>query len=190
MTLRRGFQVFPGGRFAVIEDVVTTGGSTREVVDLLRAAAAEPLVAGSIVDRSGGQRPRRRSARFPGDHEGRIVAAGRLPTIQGVLEQIVSGIEGRPVQVAGSGRTDAGVHALAKVAAISIENPLPMPNLRKAVNGEDEPSPLPWGGRTIIHMGNRQPSRTAPSENNANSPREGGYQRSARGGRPGGGRFT
>ena len=54
MTLRRGFQVSPGERFAVIEDVVTTGGSTREVVELLRAAGAEPLVAGSIVDRSGG----------------------------------------------------------------------------------------------------------------------------------------
>lgn len=54
MTLRRGFNVSPGEKFAVIEDVVTTGGSTREVVDLLRAAGAEPLVAGSIVDRSGG----------------------------------------------------------------------------------------------------------------------------------------
>jgi tRNA pseudouridine38-40 synthase len=57
-----------------------------------------------------------------------------LPTIQGILEQIVSGMEGRPVRVAGSGRTDAGVHALAQVAAFSIENPIPLPNLRKAVN--------------------------------------------------------
>jgi orotate phosphoribosyltransferase len=54
MTLRRGFSVAPGERFAVIEDVVTTGGSTREVVDVLRAAGARPLVAGSIIDRSGG----------------------------------------------------------------------------------------------------------------------------------------
>src|SRR5215469_4815142 len=37
-----------------------------------------------------------------------------LPTIQGTLEEIVSGIEGRPVHVAGSGRTDAGVHAVAQ----------------------------------------------------------------------------
>lgn len=57
-----------------------------------------------------------------------------LPTIQGVLEEIVSGIEGRPVHVAGSGRTDAGVHALEQVAAFSIENPIPPPNLRRAVN--------------------------------------------------------
>lgn len=57
-----------------------------------------------------------------------------LPTIQGALETIVSGMEGRPVHVAGSGRTDAGVHALEQVAAFSIENPIPLPNLRKAIN--------------------------------------------------------
>jgi tRNA pseudouridine38-40 synthase len=57
-----------------------------------------------------------------------------LPTIQGTLEEILGGIEGRPVPVAGSGRTDAGVHALAQVAAFSIENPIPLPNLRRAVN--------------------------------------------------------
>jgi tRNA pseudouridine38-40 synthase len=57
-----------------------------------------------------------------------------LATIQGTLEQVISGIEGRAVQVAGSGRTDAGVHALAQVAAFSIENPIPVDNLRRAVN--------------------------------------------------------
>src|SRR5690349_10050718 len=57
-----------------------------------------------------------------------------LPTIQGALEEIPSGMEGSPVHVAGSGRTDAGVHALEQVAAFSIENPIPLPNLRKAVN--------------------------------------------------------
>jgi len=57
-----------------------------------------------------------------------------LPTIQGVLEEIVSGIEGRPVHVAGSGRTDAGVHALEQVAAFSLSNPIPIPNLCRAVN--------------------------------------------------------
>jgi tRNA pseudouridine38-40 synthase len=57
-----------------------------------------------------------------------------LPTIQGTLEEIVGGIEGHPVHVAGSGRTDAGVHALAQVAAFSIANPIPIPNLRKALN--------------------------------------------------------
>ncbi len=57
-----------------------------------------------------------------------------LPTIQGVLEQIISDMEGSPVHVAGSGRTDAGVHALAQVAAFTIGNPIPPANLRRAVN--------------------------------------------------------
>ncbi len=57
-----------------------------------------------------------------------------LPTIQGKLEEIVSGMEGSPVHVAGSGRTDAGVHALEQVAAFSMINPIPLPNLRRAVN--------------------------------------------------------
>jgi len=55
MTLRRGFQVTPGVRTVVVEDVVTTGGSTREVIELLRELGAEPVAAGSIIDRSGGK---------------------------------------------------------------------------------------------------------------------------------------
>jgi orotate phosphoribosyltransferase len=54
MALRRGFTVSPGEAALVVEDVITTGGSTRDVVDVLRAAGARPLAAGSIVDRSGG----------------------------------------------------------------------------------------------------------------------------------------
>ena len=57
-----------------------------------------------------------------------------LTTIQSELEKAVGEIEGRPVDVAGSGRTDAGVHALAQVAAFSIENPIPVDNLRRALN--------------------------------------------------------
>jgi tRNA pseudouridine38-40 synthase len=57
-----------------------------------------------------------------------------LPTIQGILEEIIGGMEGKPVQVAGSGRTDAGVHALAQVAAVSLENRIPADNFRRAVN--------------------------------------------------------
>ena len=55
MTLRRGFSVTPGEPALVVEDVITTGGSTRDVVDVLWAAGARPLAAGSIVDRSGGR---------------------------------------------------------------------------------------------------------------------------------------
>jgi tRNA pseudouridine38-40 synthase len=57
-----------------------------------------------------------------------------LPTIQGILEAAFLDIEKKPVHVAGSGRTDAGVHALAQVAAVSIENPIPCRNLKKALN--------------------------------------------------------
>ncbi len=55
-------------------------------------------------------------------------------TVQGVLEEIVTGMEGKPVHVAGSGRTDAGVHARAQVAAFTLENPIPPDNLRRAMN--------------------------------------------------------
>jgi orotate phosphoribosyltransferase len=55
MTLRRGFSVWPGEKVVVVEDVVTTGGSTREVIDLLRSAGADVVGAGSIIDRSGGR---------------------------------------------------------------------------------------------------------------------------------------
>jgi orotate phosphoribosyltransferase len=55
MTLRRGFSIQPGERALVIEDVVTTGGSTREVIEVLKAANAEVIGAGSIIDRSGGR---------------------------------------------------------------------------------------------------------------------------------------
>jgi orotate phosphoribosyltransferase len=55
MKLRRGFLLRPGEAAVVIEDVITTGGSTQEVVDLLRAGGARVLAAGSIIDRSGGE---------------------------------------------------------------------------------------------------------------------------------------
>lgn len=54
MTLRRGFRLEPGERVLVVEDVITTGGSTREVIEVVGAAGAVPVAAGSIIDRSGG----------------------------------------------------------------------------------------------------------------------------------------
>lgn len=57
-----------------------------------------------------------------------------LPTIQGLLEDVIGKLEGKPVDVIGSGRTDAGVHAFAQVAAVSLENPIPPDNFRRAVN--------------------------------------------------------
>lgn len=57
-----------------------------------------------------------------------------LPTIQGWLERAAAEIEGAPVDVHGSGRTDAGVHAVGQVAAFTLANPIPCDNLRKAMN--------------------------------------------------------
>ena len=54
MLLRRGFTVDPDSTAVVIEDVITTGGSTADVIEVLRAAGARVLAAGSIIDRSGG----------------------------------------------------------------------------------------------------------------------------------------
>ena len=67
------------------------------------------------------------------DYHGWQVQPG-LATIQGALEEVLASIEGKPVHVAGSGRTDAGVHALAQVAAFTLDNPIPVANLRKAMN--------------------------------------------------------
>lgn len=55
MTLRRGFSVKPGETAVVIEDVITTGGSSLEVVNVLQAAGVNVIGAASIVDRSGGR---------------------------------------------------------------------------------------------------------------------------------------
>ncbi len=57
-----------------------------------------------------------------------------VPTIQGALQSVLKAIEGVPVQVRGAGRTDAGAHALAQVAAFRLENPIPVENLRRAMN--------------------------------------------------------
>jgi len=55
MTLRRGFSVSPDERILVVEDVVTTGGSTRETIALLRTKGANVIAAASIIDRSSGK---------------------------------------------------------------------------------------------------------------------------------------
>ena len=55
MTLRRGFTAPSGETAVVIEDVITTGGSTRDVIEILQANEVKVLAAGSIIDRSGGQ---------------------------------------------------------------------------------------------------------------------------------------
>jgi len=51
LTLRRGFTLSPGERVLVVEDVVTTGGSTRETMDVAVANGAQVAAAGAIIDR-------------------------------------------------------------------------------------------------------------------------------------------
>lgn len=54
LTLRRGFEVRPGTRVLVVEDVVTTGGSTRETIDVITALGGTVVAAASLINRSGG----------------------------------------------------------------------------------------------------------------------------------------
>ena len=54
MTLRRGFQVQQGEKVLLVEDVTTTGGSVKEVMDVLRNKGCEILAVSAVVDRSGG----------------------------------------------------------------------------------------------------------------------------------------
>lgn len=54
MALRRGFAIAPGERVLVVEDVVTTGGSVREVLDVVTAVGGEVVGVALLVDRSGG----------------------------------------------------------------------------------------------------------------------------------------
>lgn len=54
MTLRRGFEVKEGERILVVEDVITTGGSTRECIEVLERHGAKVIAAASVIDRSGG----------------------------------------------------------------------------------------------------------------------------------------
>lgn len=55
MTVRRGFTVRPGEKILVVEDVITTGGSTRECIAALESLGAKVVGAASIIDRSNGK---------------------------------------------------------------------------------------------------------------------------------------
>ncbi len=63
-----------------------------------------------------------------------------LPTVQGTLAQAIHRITGESVLPQGSGRTDAGVHALGQVASFSLAAPIPAPNLHRALNRALPPS--------------------------------------------------
>jgi len=55
MTFRRGFSLREGERVLIVEDIVTTGGSIKEVIEVVKAAGAVPVAVSMLVDRSGGK---------------------------------------------------------------------------------------------------------------------------------------
>lgn len=55
MSMRRGFSLRPGQRVLVVEDVWTTGGSTREAIGVVDEAGGRVVAAGALIDRSGGK---------------------------------------------------------------------------------------------------------------------------------------
>ncbi len=57
LVLRRGFQISPGEKFIVVEDVVTRGGRVQETIDIVRANGGVVTAVGVIVDRSGQSKP-------------------------------------------------------------------------------------------------------------------------------------
>jgi orotate phosphoribosyltransferase len=92
LTLRRGFSLSPGEKVLVVEDVVTTGGSTQETVDVARAAGATVVGAAAIIDRSGGKQ--RIDVPF------HALATVALPTYE--AETCPLCVEGKPVVKPGS----------------------------------------------------------------------------------------
>ncbi len=55
MTFRRGFTLHEGERVLIVEDIVTTGGSVKEVIDVVKNFGGVPVAVGLLVDRSGGK---------------------------------------------------------------------------------------------------------------------------------------
>jgi orotate phosphoribosyltransferase len=92
LMLRRGFSLQRGEKVLVVEDVVTTGGSTQETIDVARSAGAKVVGAAAIIDRSGGKQ--RIDVPF------HALATISLPTYQ--AESCPLCAEGKPVVKPGS----------------------------------------------------------------------------------------
>ena len=85
LALRRGFTLSPDDRVLVVEDVVTTGGSTRETMEVASAPAPPWSAPAPIVDRSGGNHGARRALRGALPDGPAHLSAGVLPALRGRL---------------------------------------------------------------------------------------------------------
>lgn len=63
-----------------------------------------------------------------------------LPTVQGILSEVIGRITGEKVLPQGSGRTDTGVHAMAQVATFSTDSPIPLANMKVVLNDHLPPT--------------------------------------------------
>lgn len=92
--LRRAFSIPPGARIAMVEDIVSTGLSSRECVEAIRAAGGNVVVAACIVDRSGGR----------ADPGAPFVALARLDVPAYPADQLPPELAAIPVEDPGSRR--------------------------------------------------------------------------------------
>lgn len=93
-TLRRGFALQRGDRAAIVEDVMTTGKSTMEVIDVVRASGAEVGAVGAIVKRGNPSLP------YP------VISLLELPLLDYPLEECPLCKQGLPLQDPGSRRLE------------------------------------------------------------------------------------
>jgi len=96
MQLRRGFEISRGERVLVCEDVVTTGGSVQEVIDIVRGLGGLPAGVAYIVDRSGG------AVRFPLEHNGKQFSLLAMDVVAFTSESCPLCKRGLPVMKPGS----------------------------------------------------------------------------------------
>lgn len=92
--LRRAFEIPPGARIAMVEDIVSTGLSSRECVDAIRKAGGDVVVAACIVDRSGGK----------ADPGAPFVALARLTVPAYPADQLPPELAAIPIEDPGSRR--------------------------------------------------------------------------------------
>lgn len=97
LQLRRGFALVPGERVAVVDDVCTRGGSIAECATLVRGLGAQPVVAGAIIDRSGGKHQLNVPLEALRKVEAQAYAASACPLCAAGLPAVKPGSRKQPV---------------------------------------------------------------------------------------------